>query len=135
AAEHALGTDGPDLIQLRLTNMDDAPQISKALEASLGGGYQVQDWLQLNGQLYSALWLEKISISLTIGLIVMGAAARAIRRIFVLQGLTIGLVGTTLGASLGVAVCLVADRYRLIKLPSDVYQITYLPFHVGVLDT
>ena len=115
----------------------------------------------LNGPLYSALWLEKVSISLTIGLIVMvaalnivaslvllvmeksrdiailrtmGAPARMIRRILVLLGLTIGMIGTSVGTILGVIVCVVADRNRLIKLPGDVYQITYLPFRVQPLD-
>jgi len=160
-AERALGRDGPDLIQLRLKEMDQAPQIRDTLQAQLGSGYQIDDWIKLNGPLYSALWLEKVSISLTIGLIVMvaalnivaslvllvmeksrdiailrtmGAPARTIRRIFVLQGLTIGLVGTVAGAVLGLTVCFVADRYQLIKLPSDVYQITYLPFRVEPLD-
>jgi len=160
-AERALGRDGPDLIQLRLKEMDKAPQIRDTLQAQLGSGYQIDDWIKLNGPLYSALWLEKVSISLTIGLIVMvaalnivaslvllvmeksrdiailrtmGAPARTIRRIFVLQGLTIGLVGTVAGAVLGLTVCFVADRYQLIKLPSDVYQITYLPFRVEPLD-
>jgi lipoprotein-releasing system permease protein len=161
SAERALGRDGPDLIQLRLAEMDKAPQIREKLQAQLGSGYQIDDWIKLNGPLYSALWLEKVSISLTIGLIVMvaalnivaslvllvmeksrdiailrtmGAPARTIRRIFVLQGLTIGMVGTMAGTVLGLTVCLVADRYKLIKLPSDVYQITYLPFRVEPID-
>jgi lipoprotein-releasing system permease protein len=152
---------GPDLIQLRLADMDGAPGVRDALQERLGIGYQVQDWTQLNQPLYSALWLEKVAISLTIGLIVMvaalnivaslvllvmeksrdiailrtmGAPARAIRRIFVFQGLTIGLVGTSAGTILGLIVCHFADRYQLIKLPADVYQITYLPFRVEPLD-
>jgi lipoprotein-releasing system permease protein len=103
----------------------------------------------------------KLAISLTIGLIVlvaalnivaslvllvmeksrdiailrtMGAPARAIRRIFIYQGLTIGLVGTGSGTILGLVVCFVADRYRLISLPADIYQISYLPFRVLPLD-
>jgi lipoprotein-releasing system permease protein len=161
SAARALGKDGPDLIQIRLKNMNDAPRVREQLQTSLGGDYQVQDWIQLNGPLYSALWLEKVSISLTIGLIVivaalnivaslvllvmeksqdiailrtMGTSARAIRRIFLLQGLTIGLIGTLAGTALGLVVCFVAERYKLIKLPSDVYQITYLPFRVEPLD-
>lgn len=161
SAARALGTDGPDRIQLRLADMNEAPRVRARLQAQLGAAYQVQDWIQVNGPLYSALWLEKISISLTIGLIVMvaalnivaslvllvmekshdiailrtmGASAGAIRRIFLLQGLTIGLVGTLAGAALGLAVCWVAERYKLIKLPADVYQITYLPFRVDTLD-
>lgn len=161
SAERALGRDGPSLIQLRLADMNDAPRVRARLQAALGPGYQIDDWIALNGPLYSALWLEKVSISLTIGLIVMvaalnivaslvllvmeknqdiailrtmGATAGAIRRIFLLQGLVIGLVGTAAGAALGVSVSMVADRYRLITLPSDVYQITYLPFRVQPMD-
>jgi lipoprotein-releasing system permease protein len=64
----------------------------------------------------------------------MGAPAAVVRRIFVLQGLTIGLIGTIGGTILGLVVCFVADHYRLIKMPSDVYQIDHLPFRVQPLD-
>lgn len=160
-AEHLLNKTGPDLIQLRLANMDDAPRIRAELQQRLGPPYQVEDWTQLNKSLYAALGLEKKAISLTIGLIIMvaalnivaslvllvmeksrdiailrtmGAPARAIRMIFMLQGLTIGCVGTATGAALGLIVCVVANRYRLISLPGDVYQISYLPFRLQALD-
>ena len=157
SAARSLGKEGPDLIQLKLEDMNEAPTVRAQLQEKLGPTYQVEDWIQLNGPLYSALWLEKVSISLTIGLIVivaalnivaslvllvmeksqdiailrtMGMSARAIRRIFLLQGLTIGTIGTLAGATLGLTVCYLAERYKLIKLPPDVYQITYLPFRV-----
>jgi lipoprotein-releasing system permease protein len=160
-AERALGHDGPDLIQLRLADLDDAPRIRRELETALGPGYQLQDWTELNAPLYSALWLEKVAISLTIGLIVMvaalnivaslvllvmeksrdiailrtmGATVATIRRIFVLQGLAIGVVGTGAGTALGLAVSYLADHYKVIQLPSDVYQITYIPFRVELWD-
>jgi lipoprotein-releasing system permease protein len=153
--------DGPNMLQLRLAHMDDAPALRKRLKAQVPSDYIVQDWTELNQSLYAALWLEKLAISLTIGLIVMvaalnivaslvllvmektrdiailrtmGAPARVVRRIFILQGFTIGLLGTLGGAVLGVAVCVVADRYRLISMPADVYQISYLPFRVQPLD-
>jgi lipoprotein-releasing system permease protein len=157
-AEQMLGQpDGPDMMQVRLAHMDDAPALREQLQKQLGLRYDVQDWTQLNQSLYSALWLEKLAISLTIGLIVMvaalnivaslvllvmektrdiailrtmGAPARIVRQIFVLQGLTIGLVGTLGGAVLGLVVCFVADHFQLIKMPADVYQISYLPFRV-----
>lgn len=159
-AKEMLG-DGHDLIQLKLANLDDAPRVRDELQERLGFSYQVDDWTELNAPLYSALWLEKVAISLAIGLIVvvaalnivaslvllvmeksrdiailrtMGAPARAIRRIFVLQGLTIGLVGAAAGTVLGLAVCFIADHYRLIELRSDVYQIAYIPFKVVPLD-
>jgi len=159
-AGEMLGKDGPDLIQLRLADIHQAPQIRHLLEGKLGPGYNIDDWTELNRELYSALFLEKVAISLAIGLIVlvaalnivaslvllvmeksrdiailrtMGASARSIRRIFVYQGLTIGLIGTGSGAILGLLVCFLADRYQLLRLP-DVYQITHVPFRVLPLD-
>jgi lipoprotein-releasing system permease protein len=161
AAQRFLHRSGFDYIQLRVSNLDDAPRIAGVLQRRLGAGYWVQDWTQINRSLYQALWLEKVAITLTIGLIVMvaalnivaslvllvmeksrdiailrtmGAPARSIRRIFMLQGLVIGCVGTGAGTTLGLVACRVLDRYRLIRLPSDVYQITYLPFRVHPLD-
>jgi len=160
-AQAMMAPDGPNMLQLRLTDVDDARRIRDQLQGELGIGYQVQDWIEINGSLYSALWLEKVAISLAIGLIVMvaalnivaslvllvmektrdiailrtmGARAGTIRRIFMYQGLAIGLLGTMGGAVLGVVVSVVLDRYQLIKMPSDVYQIAYLPFRVQPLD-
>jgi lipoprotein-releasing system permease protein len=64
----------------------------------------------------------------------MGAPARAIRLIFMFQGLFIGVVGTLTGAVLGLSVSFLADRYQWLKLPGDVYQITHVPFRVEPLD-
>ena len=64
----------------------------------------------------------------------MGASAGVIRRIFIYQGLTIGLIGTLSGTILGLAACALLNRYELIRLPSDVYQITHLPFLVKPTD-
>ena len=160
-AADLLNRSGPDMMQLRLANMDDAFEIRQALQHELGSGFLVQDWTQLNQPLYSALWLEKVAISLTIGLIVMvaalnivaslvllvmekardiailrtmGASAGVIRRIFIYQGLTIGLVGTVAGTVLGLIACAILNRYEVIRLPSDVYQITHLPFLVEPMD-
>ena len=58
----------------------------------------------------------------------MGSSAASIRRIFMLQGLIIGLVGTAAGAIAGLALIFVLDRYKLITVPMDVYQISYMPF-------
>jgi lipoprotein-releasing system permease protein len=160
-AQAMMAPDGPNMLQLRLTDVDDARRVRDQLQSELGIGYQVQDWIEINGSLYSALWLEKVAISLAIGLIVMvaalnivaslvllvmektrdiailrtmGARAGTIRRIFMYQGLAIGLLGTVSGTVLGVVVSVVLDRYRVIRMPSDVYQIAYLPFRVQPLD-
>jgi len=64
----------------------------------------------------------------------MGASARSIMLIFFLQGSIIGVIGTIIGASGGALVSHVLDRYRLITIPSDVYQVSYLPFKLQPVD-
>jgi lipoprotein-releasing system permease protein len=150
-----------DLIELRVKNFLDAPAIAQHIADTFGPDYWVQDWADMNKSLYSALWLEKMAISITIGLIVavaalniiaslvllvmeksrdiailktMGATRRSVMVVFMLQGLIIGLVGTIAGAVLGMGVSWTLDRYQLIKIPADVYQVSHVPFVVLPLD-
>ena len=154
-AEHVFGRDRPDFIQVRLDDMFAATAVAEDIQRRLGEEYATQDWAQMNRSLFSALWLEKMAISITIGLIIMvaalnivaslvllvmeksrdiailktmGSSAASIRRIFMLQGLIIGLIGTGGGTLLGCLVIYVLDRYQLIRVPMDVYQISYVPF-------
>jgi lipoprotein-releasing system permease protein len=156
-AKRLLGKDQVDLIQLKVDDIYDAPRIAQSIPAILGPSYVTQDWAEMNRSLFSALGLEKIAISLTIGLIVMvaalnivaslillvmekhrdiailktmGASARSVSVVFMMQGLIIGLVGTAVGASAGYALSTILTRYQLIKVPVDVYQVSYMPFRV-----
>jgi lipoprotein-releasing system permease protein len=160
-AERLFGKDKPDFIQLRLDDMFASSDVAAAIPKRFGEEYATQDWKTMNKSLFSALWLEKMAISITIGLIIMVAAlnivaslvllvmeksrdiailktmgtpARSIRRIFMLQGLIIGLVGTGTGTVAGGAIVYVLDRYKLIHVPIDVYQISYVPFTLLPLD-
>ena len=160
-AERLMGKAAPDLIELRVADIFMAPDIASRIPDLLGPEYVAQDWQDMNQNLFSALWLEKMAISITIGLIVMvaalniiaslillvmeksrdiailktmGASSRSVMRIFMMQGLVIGVVGTTVGASAGLLLCWVLDRYRLIHIPMDVYQVSYVPFVVLPLD-
>ena len=160
-AERVMGKAGPDLLQLRVDDLDRAPDVAARVTSQLGSQYISQDWTDMNQQLFSALWLEKMAISITIGLIVivaalnivaslillvmeksrdiailktMGTSSRRVMTIFMMQGLVIGVVGTTVGAAGGVALCWVLDRYKLIRIPMDVYQIAYVPFVIQPFD-
>jgi lipoprotein-releasing system permease protein len=160
-AQRILGKTHVDLIEARLDDMFVAQKVSDSIPERLGADYMGQDWADLNGALFSALWLEKMAISITIGLIVMvaalnivaslvllvmeksrdiailktmGSSAKSIRRIFMLQGLVIGLLGTSAGALAGCSLIYVLDRYKLIHVPIDVYQISYVPFTLLPLD-
>jgi len=60
----------------------------------------------------------------------MGASARSVTAIFMVQGLIIGIVGTAVGATAGWVLSYVLDRYKLISIPTDVYQVSHVPFKI-----
>jgi lipoprotein-releasing system permease protein len=159
--ERLLSRAEPDLIQIRLRDLYEAPAVAKQIEATLGAGYAATDWASMNQSLFSALWLEKMGISIAVALIVivgalniisslilmvmqksrdiailktMGASSRSIMAIFIAQGTSIGIVGTAIGGAGGLAVCWVLDHYKLVNIPIDVYQVAYVPFVVLPLD-
>jgi lipoprotein-releasing system permease protein len=160
-AKRIFAKDTIDFIQLKVDDIYRAPEIAQQVPEQLGKEYLTQDWAEMNRSLFSALSLEKMAISITIGLIVMvaalniiaslvllvmeksrdiailktmGASARSIMTIFMLQGLIIGTVGTVVGAAGGYVVSWVLDRYKLIQVPMDVYQVSHVPFVVLPLD-
>lgn len=160
-AGRLFGKESVDLMQLRVADLDDAAAVAEAVPETLGANYYAQGWNELNEPLFSALWLEKMAISISVGLITlvaalnivaslirlvmeksrdiailktMGATSRSIRGIFVLQGGIIGLVGTCVGAVSGFVISRVADRYQLIQIPGDVYPISWVPFRVVPFD-
>ena len=155
-AERLVGVDQVEMIQLRVDDINASPEIADSVEA-LGPAYRAQDWSDLNASLFSALGLEKIGMSIAIGLIMMvaalqivaslvllvmeksrdigilktmGTSPRRISVVFMMQGTIIGLVGTITGAILAVALCWVLTEYRLVSIPQDIYQVAYVPFIV-----
>jgi lipoprotein-releasing system permease protein len=160
-AQRLLGKDHPDYVEVRVDDMFAAGRVAQSVTDRLGPDYIAQDWSDMNRSLFSALWLEKMAISITIGLIVMvaalniiaslvllvmeknrdiailktmGSSAASIRRIFMLQGLIIGALGTGAGALFGRVLIFILDHYKLIHVPLDVYQISYVPFVLQPLD-
>ena len=160
-AGRMMGVTQPDHLELKVRDIYEAPQIAEAITSTLGSVYLTQDWSDMNQSLYSALYLEKIAMGIGIGLIVavaalnivaslillvmektrdiailktMGASARSVMLIFLIQGVVIGTIGTVVGASIGAVVATVLDRYRLIGIAGDVYQVSYLPFRVLTTD-
>jgi lipoprotein-releasing system permease protein len=160
-ARRLFGKDQADLIQLRVDDLAEAPQVARMVLDRFGIDYLAEDWTVMNRSLFAALSLEKMAVSMTIGLIVMvaalnivaslvllvmekhrdiailktmGASARSVTIIFMMQGLIIGIVGTVVGAAAGLAASYVLDRYRVLRVPMDVYQVSYVPFKVVPLE-
>ena len=140
-------------IDVRTDDPDAAPGIAAAIQSVLGNGYEAQSWEELNKGLFMALRLEKIAMFVVLTFIAlvasfsiistlimmatekarevailkaMGAENGAVQRVFVAEGLYIGLIGLLVGVATGIAGCLLIKRYGL-PLPTDVYYITQLP--------
>jgi lipoprotein-releasing system permease protein len=153
--------DAVSLIECRVRDIYGAEKIADQLQKKLGSSFVTDNWIHQNKSLFSAMKLEKIMLFITIALIVlvasfnvistlvmmvlektrdiailmaMGCTSRQIMRIFMLQGILIGVVGTIVGAFLGVTGSFIMDHFRVIQLPLDVYFIPYLPFHVRPID-
>ena len=156
-----LGAAEATAVEARVTNPHRIAETGAAVQRSLGQDYYVNDLIRMNRTFFSALRLEKLAMSISIGLIIlvaalnivsilvllvmekvrdigimaaMGATAAHIRGIFALQGLIIALLGTLTGAALGVGLAWSLDHWRLVTLPADVYFIPYVPFRVRPLD-
>jgi lipoprotein-releasing system permease protein len=148
-------------IQVRIEDVFRAPKIAEKIQEIIPPMAYTMTWMELNESLFSALKLEKNIMFLTITLIVfvaalniiatlilmvmektrdigilmaMGATSRNIRKIFFLQGAMIGVIGTISGTVLGLVWCALANAFELIKIPVDIYQISFVPFRIKLLD-
>ena len=148
-------------IQIRIEDIFEAPQIADRIREILPATAYVTTWMELNKSLFSALKLEKNIMFLTIALIVLvaalniiatlilmvmektrdigilialGATSQNIKKIFFLQGAMIGVIGTFVGVTLGLVWCWLANTFKLIKVPVDIYQISFVPFHLRPFD-
>jgi lipoprotein-releasing system permease protein len=149
------------VIQFKVDDIYQADGIAKELEQAAGQGFMATSWMEQNRALFRALRLERLVTFITIGLIVfvaalnilisltmmvmektkdiavlrsMGTRKSQIRRLFVAQGLLIGLIGTSIGLVLGFALSWAGARYHLISLAPEVYSIDYVPFAPRALD-
>ncbi|NOZ88248.1 MAG: FtsX-like permease family protein [Deltaproteobacteria bacterium] len=151
---------GDTAIEIKLADADSAPVVAASLRKVLGPGFEVRDWTEMNQALFHALKLEKIAMFIILTLIVlvasfniavmlvmvviekqkevailksMGATNKSIRKIFILNGLAIGLGGTVLGIGLGLAICFFIQAHG-VPMNSDVYYYTDLPVSVNPIE-
>jgi len=153
-----------DQISVLAFKVDDiyhADQVAIEIEQAAGKGFMATNWMEQNKALFHALRLERLVTFITIGLIVfvaalnilisltmmvmektkdiavlvsMGARRAQIRRLFMAQGVLIGVIGTLIGLMLGFALSFAGAKYHLISLAPEVYSIDYVPFAPRLLD-
>jgi lipoprotein-releasing system permease protein len=162
AAQELTGLgDAVSGLEIRTPDAFRADEVSDRVSAALGLPYRTDDWKTMNGSLFSALKLEKYAMGVILTLIVivaafniistlvmvvtdktreigilksMGFSSRKVLRLFMIQGLVIGLVGAALGGGGGLLLTWVVDRYELIKIPGEIYFVSHLPVQNDPVD-
>jgi len=149
------------VLEFKIDDIYKAPEVSDQLAQAAGKGYMATNWMEENKALFRALGLERVVTFITIGLIVlvaalnilislimmvmektkdiavlisMGARRGQVRKIFMFQGVLIGVLGTFVGLLLGYGLALAGAKYHLIPLSAEVYSIDYVPFSPRALD-
>jgi lipoprotein-releasing system permease protein len=149
------------VLEFKVDDIYQAGEISRELEQAAGKGFMATNWMEQNKALFRALRLERLVTFITIGLIVfvaalnilisltmmvmektrdiavlmsMGTRKSQVRRVFIAQGLLIGVLGTALGLVLGYALSWAGGHYHLLSLAPEVYSIDYVPFAPRAID-
>ena len=153
-AQHFLNKPGIATgIEVKVKEIYRVKQTSQKIGKKLGVEYRVRDWMEMHKNLYAALKLEKMAMFIILVLIIlvaafnivgtlimvvndkhkdiailksMGARSLSIMKIFILEGLIIGLTGTTLGILGSFLLAFLQNTYHIIALPPDVYYISHL---------
>jgi lipoprotein-releasing system permease protein len=149
------------VIQFKLDDIYLAGEVARSLEQAAGQGFMATSWMEQNKPLFRALRLERVVTFITIGLIVivaalnilislimmvmektkdiavlmsLGTKKKQIRRVFIAQGVLIGVIGTAIGLVLGYAISYAGGHYHFISLSPEVYSIDYVPFAPRLTD-
>jgi lipoprotein-releasing system permease protein len=136
-------------------------EVAGQIRSLLGKDFVTVDWQEANRPLFAALTIERrigvaiisliiflgaLNITSTLVLVVverrtdiailsaMGARSRSIMSVFMIEGAFVGIIGAITGVMVGIAACVVGNRYHLISLPSEVYSISSVPLHPGARD-
>jgi lipoprotein-releasing system permease protein len=149
------------VIEFKIDDIYKAAAVGSELEQAAGAGFMTTNWMEQNKALFHALRMERLVTFITIGLIVfvaalnilislimmvmektrdiavlmsMGTRRSQIRRVFVAQGVMIGVIGTAIGLILGYTLSWAGGHYHFLALSPEVYSIDYVPFAPRVMD-
>lgn len=148
-------------IGVKIGDVYAAPKIKEQMYELLGYSYLVRTWIENNSNFFAALRLEKFAMFIILTLIVLvasfniistlivtvtskvkdigilksiGVPKNSIRKIFTLQGISLGVIGTFWGVVGGMGLSMLLKKYQFIKLPQDIYYIDHLPVLVQLSD-
>ncbi len=148
-------------IDVKTDNIYEAASIARKIGDRLGYRYFAVDWSHTHKNLFSWMTLEKWAMFLALSLIIavagfnivsnlimvvlekrkaigilkaLGAKRSSIRKIFIIKGIIVGLIGILLGNIIGIALCFIQDKYSIISLPADIYFISKLPVEIHLID-
>ncbi|MCX7965082.1 MAG: lipoprotein-releasing ABC transporter permease subunit [Syntrophorhabdaceae bacterium] len=148
-------------IEVKVRDVYRVNEIRREIMKDMGFGFFARTWIEMNKNLFSALKLEKIAMFIILALIIfvasfniisslvmtvmekkkdiailkaMGAKKRSIMKIFMVEGITIGITGAVIGSVSGYSICEIIRRYKIIKLPEDIYYISTLPVKISLFD-
>lgn len=149
------------VLEFKVDDIDRAAEIGREIEQAAGKGFMATNWMEQNKAIFRALRLERLVTFVTIGLIVfvaalnilisltmmvmektrdiavlmsMGTRKAQVRRIFIAQGVLIGVIGTAIGLAVGFALSWLGGHYHLLSLAPEVYSIDYVPFAPRAVD-
>jgi lipoprotein-releasing system permease protein len=162
SAQKFLAMDGRvSGVEVKVRDIYGVKKVAQQVQKELGFPFWTKDWMQMNRSLFAALKLERTVMFIILVLIVlvaafgivstlimvvmektkdiailksMGATAKSIMRIFIFEGLIIGVAGTILGLIGGYGICMLLAKYQFISLPSDIYYISRLPVKLNGID-
>jgi lipoprotein-releasing system permease protein len=143
---------------IKVQDFNKAKIIADKIDKVIGFPYWARDWMSMNKNLFSALKLEKYTMAVILTLIIivasfnvislitmsvkdkrkdiailraMGASQKSIKKIFISQGMQIGLIGTIIGDIIAFIICIVLEKYKLISLPEDIYYLDRIPVKIS----
>ncbi len=149
------------IIEMKVEDIYAVREIGEKVRLVAGEGFITTNWLELNSGLFAALQLQHRMIIIFFALLIaiaalniittltmtvieknkdiailraQGATPRAIRRIFIFQGAIIGVIGAGSGLALGLTVCWIANAYRLISIPAEIYAVSHVTLKMRAID-
>jgi len=153
-----------NVVEVKLRSIDDTERIAGQIARAAGAGFSISDWRSMNGSLFSALFIQQVTLFIVIGLIVavstfnvvaalvmtvqekkrdigvltaLGAERGLVTKVFLTLGAILGGAGVVAGIAFGVLVCWTMTRFRLLSFPpgvAEIYFVSFIPFLVRARD-